>query len=484
MEPISTLLFYLLSLYALMVVSFLIMENRSPHSTFAWMLLFAIFPVGGVMIYFFFGRDWKAFSRENKLVRQELGRDLTRTLAPILSQQGAEIQKLQQADVPCYNKKLLELVRRSATSVLTVHNQVEILQNASQKYPRLIEDIEQATSSIHLQYYLWASDPFTERLKNLLIDKLEQGVEIRLLYDPIGSLLELSYRYVREMRAAGIKMYPFSPIYKLHTIGYRNHRKIAVIDGKVGYTGGLNIGQEHLDGGRGFSSWRDTHTRLTGEAAQMLQGIFVTDWYNATYEKLSDQRYFPSVVDECDLYLPIQITTSGPDSRWEAIRQLYFFMILAAERRIYLQSPFFIPDASISEALRTVALSGVEVKLMLAPRGDGNQTPYWAANTYIQEMAAAGIEVFLYQKGYFHSKTLNIDSAICSIGSANMDIRSFSINYEANVVIYDEKTAKKLEQDFLDDLKHCAQFSLTRYKKSNPIYRFRDSVARLFSPLL
>jgi cardiolipin synthase len=395
------------------------------------------------------------------------------------------VAQLEQESKTVYKKKLIRLGHNNSNSALTVRNCLEVLQDATEKYPCFIDDIKQAKHSIHLEYYVWAADVFTEALKALLIDKVKAGVEVRLLYDPIGSFSKLSWKYIREMRAGGVKMYPFSPIYKFHTISYRNHRKIGVIDGKIGYMGGLNIGQEHLDGGKGFNSWRDTHIRVVGEAATVLQVIFVVDWYNATAEKLSAEGYFPSIDAEVTGgYLPIQITTSGPDSQWQAIKQLYFYLILAAERHVYLQSPFFIVDASIAEALTAAALAGIDVRLMLAPSGAGNQTPYWAAYTYIKEMAEAGVRVFFYQKGYFHPKTLNIDSEICSIGSANMDIRSFSINYEVNAIIYDSQIAQQLEQDFLTDMAVCTEFDLEEYKASSPLLRFRDSIARLFSPLL
>lgn len=485
LESISTILISLFVLYVLSTVIFLVMENRAPQTTFAWMLLFFMFPPGGLLIYLLFGRDWKAFSRANKLVRQELGSDLDRVFIPRLPRQDEAIAKLESQGRTRYKRKLLKLVRRNSNSSITVHNCLEILQNAAEKYPRLIADIKNAKQSIHLEYYVWASDPFTEQLKRLLIDKVKAGVEVRLLYDPIGSFAHLRWRYIREMRAEGIKMYPFSPIYMFHTIGYRNHRKIAIIDGKIGYVGGLNIAQEHLDGGQGFTSWRDTHIRVVGEVATVLQAIFVVDWYNASYEKLSDEAYFPPIdAEAARAHHPVQITTSGPDSQWQAIKQLYFFMILAAERHVYLQSPFFIVDASVAEALKAAALAGVDVKIMIAPRGAGNQIPYWAANTYIKEMSEAGVRFFFYQKGYFHPKTLNIDAEICSIGSANMDIRSFSINYEVNTIIYDEGLAKQLEQDFLNDLVDCTEFKLEDYEKSNVLLRFRDSIARLFSPLL
>jgi cardiolipin synthase len=407
---------------------------------------------------------------------------LTPALQPLQARQGEEIEKLKRnGALSC--RKIVELASQNSLAPLTTYNQVELLQNAQEKYPCLMEDLKAAKHYIHLEYYIWASDNFTEKLKDILLEKVKEGVEVRLLYDPIGSFSDLSFGYIRTMRRGGVKMYPYSPLYMLHTIGYRNHRKIAIIDGKIGYTGGLNISQEHLDGPRGFSSWRDTHLRLTGEIVRVLQASFVTIWYNTTGESLSNDDYFPPV-EESSHYLPIQLINSGPDSQWEAVKQLYFFMIMTAEEHVYIQSPFFILDEAISDALQAAALSGVDVKVMVAPRGPGNQLPYWAGRTYIQEMAKAGVRIFFYQKGYFHAKTISIDGSVCTIGSSNMDIRSFVINYEASAVIYDERITRQLEEDFLEDLNYCTEFSLEEYRRRNVFFRLRDSLARLFSPLL
>jgi cardiolipin synthase len=287
------------------------------------------------------------------------------------------------------------------------------------------------------------------------------------------------------MLAAGIRMAPTSPFYHLHTISYRNHRKITVIDGAISYTGGMNIGREQLDGGEGFDSWRDTQVRLVGESAAVLQAVFMVDWYNAVGENLFAPEYFPkAAMEPADGDVPVQILTSGPDSQWAAIRQLYGFMTVSAQRHVYLQTPFFIPDATIAEALRAAALSGVDVKVMLSARPSGNRLPDWASNTYIEDIVAAGVRVFLYEKGYLHAKTISIDSEICSIGSANIDIRSFSINYELNAVIYNEKLARELDADFERDLAYCSEFRIEDYRKRGSLIRFRDSVARLLSPLL
>ena len=237
--------------------------------------------------------------------------------------------------------------------------------------------------------------------------------------------------------------------------------------------------------GRGFDFWRDTQLRIVGEGAALLQAVFMVDWYNAVRENLFSQAYFPT---DAGAYVegevPVQILTSGPDSQWAAIRQLYSSMIVSAKQHVFIQSPFFIPDATIAEALMAAALSGVDVKVMLSARPSGNRLPDWAGNTYITDIIAAGVRVFLYEKGYLHAKTISIDSEICSIGSANIDIRSFSINYELNAVLYSKRLAKELEQDFEQDLVHCTEFDATQYENRNLAVRFRDSVARVFSPLL
>lgn len=276
MSHIFTILATLLFLYALVTGVFLLMENRRPQSTLAWMLVLFFAPGVGLLIYLFFGRDSKAFSKRRKLLMQDLEANALPLLSPILSRQDAELAKLETESVG--RKKLAMLVRRNSLSVLTTRNRVEIKQDAASFYPSLIEDIKAAQDSIHLQYFIWSVDPFTDRLKQVLIEKARAGIEVRLLYDPIGSQAHVRRRYVKDMLATGIRMAPTAPPYQLHTIGYRNHRKITVIDGAIGYTGGMNIGQEQLDGGEGFNSWRDTQVRLVGESAAVLQAVFMVDW--------------------------------------------------------------------------------------------------------------------------------------------------------------------------------------------------------------
>jgi cardiolipin synthase A/B len=483
MRELGILLTAALSLYALGVTLFIILENRRPQATLAWMLVFFFAPGIGLLVYIFFGRDRKAFSKQSRLLMQDLEADARPLLAPILSRQDAEITRLE-AGSPS-RRKLMMLVRHNSRSALTGGNMAEILQDAAEFYPRMMDDMKAARHSIHLQYFIWGADEFTEQLKEILVSKARAGVEVRLLYDPLGSRAHLSRAYVQDLTAGGVRMAPTSPLYRLHTISYRNHRKITVIDGAIGYIGGMNIGREHLSGGTDFESWRDTQVRIVGEGAAVLQAVFMVDWYNAVREDLFSAAYYPDAATEpSEGDVPVQILTSGPDSQWAAIRQLYFAMIVTAQRHVFLQSPYFIPDASIAEALNSAALSGIDVRVMISARPSGDPVPAWAGNTFMLDAVSAGVRVLLYEKGYLHAKTISIDSEICSIGSTNIDIRSFSINYEINAVLYSERLARELEEDFERDLAYCTEFDPAEYRRRNVAVRFRDSAARLMSPLL
>ena len=477
----SAVLTTLVGAYALGVAVFLILENRTPQSTFAWLMLLLLFPLGGLVIYMMFGRPRHAFSRERSLTTLMEGTALADRAARVIAEQPAKLAAL--TDTRADYGRLASLLWTSAESPLTLGNRVEILQDAREKYPRLLSDIRSASQSIHLLYYEWASDAFTEDVAALLAEKVGQGVHVRILYDPVGSLTMLKRRYVRALLAKGIQMFPFAPLWQLHTLSYRSHRKIAVIDGHVGYSGGLNMTETHLKGPIGFSGWRDTHARVTGEAVPILQTVFATMWNNTTGENLFTDAVFPKVSDG-EPGVPVQVVSAGPDSRWEAIRQSYLTMIALADHHVYLQSPFLILDTSVAEALKTAALSGLDVKVMIAPGGAEYSPAYRAGLTYAADMARAGVQVFLYQGAYFHAKTVCVDSDTCSIGSANMDIRSFSINYETNLVVYDEALTRELEADFAADLQCCVRFSAEEYEARGRGARFIDSTLRLCSPLL
>ncbi len=467
--------------YVAVAAVFLVLENRSPQSTFAWLFFMVLAPGLGPVIYLLFGRGSRAFSHRQAL-RRHLGRSgLSRELADVRDAQQEARSALSYSDIEIY-RRLPQLLWASTEAPLTMGNHLEILQNAQEKYPRLLDDLRRARKLIHLEYYEWADDPLTREVLAILRERVRAGVTVRALYDPVGSFSMLTRGYVRELRAAGVQVHPYSPVWRLHTISYRNHRKLVTIDSEIGYTGGLNLTEKHLTGPPGFSGWRDTHARVEGDAVAMLNWTFALQWFNTTGELLADPDLYPR--GRTPGQVPIQVVNSGPDSRYSVIRQQYLAMIAMARDHVYIQSPFCVLDESVLQVLCASAMSGVRVWVMIAPRGGEGQLAYRAGMTYAHDLARAGVRVLLYQGAYFHPKTIAVDSVVCSIGTANMDIRSFTINYETNLVIYDRDVTRRLESAFLADIRQSQPFTAEGYTRLPVTKRLGDSVMRLFSPLL
>lgn len=483
---LGSILWWVLAIYVVLAAIWITMENRRPQSTYAWLLAFIAFPVVGVVLYLFTGRGWKAFSQEKKIA-EELVSGKLRDVLTQRSRTKEEIVAQMRTERPGeVDEDLMGLIAHSPGSMLTARNEVDILQDADQFYPRLLEDLRQAQHHIHMQYYIWTDDDFTRQVKDALIERAQAGVEVRALYDASSHAM-MSKEYIAALKEGGVQFFPYlayNSLRTLHLANYRCHRKITVIDGRIGYLGGMNLDREQMPG-VAWPTWRDTQIRIHGASAQALQIAFFTAWDNSKVESLPDKLpYFPDLSgEELDL-LPVQITMSGPDSQWHAIRQLYFHLITSARKHVYIQSPFFIPDETIAEAMRSAALAGVDVRLICTPRGHKYQIPYRAANTYFQEMAEAGVKIYLYNDGYYHAKTVNMDSEICSIGSCNMDIRSYSVNYELNSVIYSRTKSEELAAQFMRDIEKSTQFDLEAYNNSGVWPRLVDSTYRLTSPVL
>lgn len=484
MEHLIPVLVVCFHIYVVVTIILLLLDNREPSSTLAWVLVFILLPVIGVVIYVFIGRNWRRIDKNERLAKQFLEKKLADTLAPLINRQKEELKKLEGQIGLIHKKKLFHLLSKNSNSILTTTNKIQILQNGSEKFPVLMEDLRNAKEFIHMEYFIWRVDALTQEIKSILMKKASEGVEVRILYDAIGSIF-LKKNYLEELRGAGVQIYPYfnflSP-WKVHTLNYRNHRKIVIIDGKTGYTGGMNMGQEYIDGGKKFKEWRDTHLRVEGETVAVLQGVFATSWFNTTGLELFGQKYFPRVIQEGDM-LSVQVSTSGPDSQWPSIKQLYFTLITLAERKVYIQSPYFIPDLSVHTALKTAALSGLDVRIIIAGVPD-KRLPYWSAFSYFKDLLLAGVRLYHYQAGFMHAKTIMIDSEICSVGTANMDVRSFHLNYELNMLIYDVKCAADLEESFKKDLKDSREFTLSDYGKLSEAVKLRNSLARLLAPLL
>jgi cardiolipin synthase A/B len=483
---LSQILSVLFAIYLIIIFGVILLDNRSPQSSFAWLFLMVTFPLLGFIIYIMFGRGYKAFSNENQLARiGGLSSLYGQVIKPVIDMQDEYAEVVKREKPESYRQKLLSLVKRNSPSLLTIYNRVEILQDVTEKYPRLLEDVRNAQSSIHLLYYIWSEDEFTIKLKDALIERSKSGVKVHALAD--ASCLNVSKEYLQDLRDAGVQIFPYRAYMKiglLHSANYRSHRKIVVIDGRVGYIGGMNLDKEQLPGGNRLGSWRDTHLRIEGEAVLGLQSTFAVSWYNTTKEIFDAGTYFPKPDTSSLPVSPVQLTLGGPDSQWKAMQQLYFFMIMTAEKKVQIQSPFFVPDESLLEAIKAVALSGVEVEIMVSKHGTAVELAHRASFTYLADVVRSGAKVYLYDKGYFHSKTINVDSHVCAIGTANFDIRSFYINYEAMAVLYDAAKAGELAADFENDKKCCEIFTAEEYQTYPLWRRLLNSTARLASPLL
>ena len=489
-EQISFFAVLAIYIYLAVVVIFIIMENRDTSSTLAWILVFILFPIIGFFVYIMFGRNWKVINPRKKKKIKQIHKKIDAVLAKFQYNQTSYENLLQSANMSYGLKRVLRVSRRSSHALLTIHNKVKILQNGVEKFSALEKDLDKAKNFIHMEYFIWRADKLTRRISDLLIKKAKQGVEVRILYDPIGSFFTALFHpgHFRRMKKAGIKVVPFfnelSPL-RITTVNYLLHRKIVVIDGIVGYTGGMNMGQEYIDGGGRYKSWRDTHVRIKGEAVLSLQTTFVRNWEEVKKnESLFHDKYFP-MYDKSDnnLCVSVQIIPSGPDLYWQPIKEALFTMILAARKSVRIQSPYFIPDTNLLEALKIAALSGVDVQVMLTGVPD-KRIPFWAAFTYFEELLQAGVKIYHYNAGFMHAKTISVDDEMCSIGTTNMDIRSLHLSYENNVIIYDKRITQELKNDYNNDLEHCTQFTMKEYKKIGIFKRFRNSFVRLLSPLL
>lgn len=461
------------------MVIYLLLENRESGTTLSWVLIFLFLPFVGLVMYFLFGKGMRK-KHIKRMVRQNLQsrlRNRHKDFSCPEETEGSSIQTILK------NRKLARLLRENSDSILTRRNHVRIFFTGREKFDSLIQDLKAARHSIHMEYFIWRRDALTRQIETILIERAARGVKVRISYDEIGNYLPR--RYLRRLRKAGIMIQPhyhFLSAFKIHTLNYRNHRKLVIIDGKTGYLGGMNMGQEYIDGGKQFPAWRDTHARIQGESVAVLEEVFAVGWCNTTKENI--QLNPPAAVpfDFSD-DTHIQITTSGPDSEWDSIKQLYFQLISSAEKNIYIHSPYFIPDSSIVMALKTAALSGIDVRIILTGHLD-KRVPYWAALTYLKDLLNAGVRFFYYTGGFMHAKTIAVDSHTCSIGTANMDIRSFALNYEINALFYDDTITTEIEAKFLEDLKNSREFTLKDYDRINRLKQLRNSMARLFAPLL
>lgn len=457
-------------------------EKRDVAATWAWLLTLILMPVAGFVIYLFIG---KKISKDNIY-------DLKTQKSLGMSQLAeSQIEMLEEEDrmpgVPevDYVKNTAIFFLESDESILTKSNKIDIIKDGETKFNSLIEDIYKAKNHIHLLYYTFRSDDIGKKVLAALEDRAAEGVEVLVIYDALGCRGN-DPKFFRKLEKLGGKTQVFFgskiPFVNLR-MNNRNHRKILVVDGVIAYLGGFNIGDEYLGKGK-LGEWRDTHLRIEGNAVLTLQSRFFMDW-NAAARKADRKDY-------ADCYFPIsekkgdtsmQLVASGPDDENQTIKMGFIKMISQAKESIYIQTPYFIPDESLHEMIKIAALSGISVKIMIPSKPD-HPFVYRATEYFAKDIIEYGAEVYMYQNGFLHSKVIVIDNEIASVGTANMDVRSFKLNFEINAFIYDNHVAQELIANFEDDQKRCIRATHDYFAKQSKGLKFKQTMSRLFSPIL
>jgi cardiolipin synthase len=455
----------------------ILLENRNPVKSLSWILLLVFLPVLGIILYLYFGQDY----RKQKIVSKKSIRRLTDRPRP-----GQEVPDLEHSGLTPCEQHLVTLLRRNSDAAPFTGNKITVYADGAATFKALFAAIEQAREEIHAEFYIIEDDNLGKQFRDLLIRKAQEGVRVRLIFDFVGS-----FRFKRplrkELRDAGIELYPFLPAHfkitlRRNRINYRNHRKNVIIDGETGFTGGVNIADRYLTGNK-LGLWRDTFIGIEGPAVHGLQNAFLTDWFFVSRQLLSGNHFFPPTKPFASLKNIVQIVTSGPDSDWENIMQGIFTAITSSTRYVYVQTPYFMPTDVIMSALQTAALGGTDVRVMMPERTDTLMTQSCSYSNITQSLEA-GVKIYLYRNAFMHSKAIVIDDRIATVGSANMDFRSYEQNFELNAFILDEKTAVTLRNNFLNDQQHCTEITLSEWRQRPISTRVKESVARLFSPLL
>lgn len=466
-------------LFAVVIVFF---ERRDPKSVWAWLMLLFFIPLLGFVLYLLLGQNM----RKQKMFRLKEVED---QLSEAIRQQEHQIKTREFGPLDAEIEGYLDLIMynlENSGAMLTSDNDIDIFVDGNEKFDALIADLEQAEHFIHIQYYIIKNDVLFHRIVEVLARKAAEGVEVRVLFDAMGCR-SVRHSYWRKLNEMGIQTAEFFPAilrrFQLR-INYRNHRKIVVIDNRVAYVGGFNIGKEYIDMDEKFGHWRDTHLRIHGMGVLGLQIRFILDWNYAAHENiLQNEMLFdgvePGVRDNCEM----QIISSGPDRTAEQIRDNYLRLITKAEKSIYIQTPYFIPDESIFNALMIAVRSGIEVNLMIPCKPD-HPFVYWATYSYVGDLVMAGANCYTYNNGFLHSKGMVVDCKVLCYGTANMDIRSFALNFEVNAVVYNHEKAYEMEKIFREDLKHCTRITRDMYAGRKLPVRFKEQVCRLLSPLL
>jgi cardiolipin synthase len=461
------------------IAGIVLFEKRSPEKTAAWILALVLLPVAGLIFYLIFGQEYRKTKMFSRRGLKNLGR--FRILA---SRQLRKLTKKELSIPEAAKEKenIVKLLMNNSHALLTTGNRLRILNNGHKTISAIFEAIEKAVHHIHLEYYIIEDDEVGNRLKELLIRKRREGVEVRVIIDDVGSW-GLSKRFLRELREAGVDIQSFMEVRfprLTPRVNYRNHRKIAIMDGETGFTGGINFADRYLKGLDKIGPWRDTHLQIEGDAVACLQVIFAADWYFVRKENLKGPGYFKT---NSDFKGPaVQISASGPDSDWDSIGQAFFAAITSAKKEVFIVTPYLMPPPPILQALKITALGGVNVQILLPEFSDARISK-WCSFSFVEELLEAGIRIFFYQKGFIHSKLIMVDGIFCSIGTTNLDFRSLETNFEINTFIYDEAFTRQLTGYYHADLLNSREIVAGEWKKRSRIAHWKESLAHLISPM-
>ena len=469
------IIFILYQIIAIIAVIHVIMDNRQPAKTMAWALVIWFVPVVGIVFYLFFGVN----TRKERHVSE-------RSMNQLTKRSMLEFAEQQNLHLPEKHKPLIDLFINQNLSLPFKDNKMEAYTDGYQFFPALLAAIHEAKNHIHIDMYIFAEDALGCLVADALIAKAQEGVEVKLIYDDVGCW-NVSHRFFERMREEGIEVVSFLPVrFPSFTskVNYRNHRKIIVIDGTVGFIGGMNIALRYVKG-TGTMPWRDTMLKVTGGAVYALQRAFLVDWYFVDRTLLSDRKYYPPMtgshqtVNNC----LAQVVTSGPVTPYPEIMQGFVRVILGARRYLYLETPYFMPNDSILFALKTAALAGVDVRV-LCPMYSDARFVEWASRSYLREVVEAGVQVSLYKAGFLHSKLMVCDDSITTCGSTNLDFRSFENNFEANIFFYDEGIALRMKKVFMNDLEQSVSLTeIPSRMHGSFLMRLWESLTRMLSPL-
>lgn len=476
--PYANLVYDILTvLYALTVIAVIVVllsENRNPVKSMAWVLVLLLLPVVGLVIYLIFGRSLKGM----KLISRSDLRELRRLYD---YNDNTEVN----SELSESSRQIISLVNKIAGPHMFTGNDIEIFTTGQEKFTSLLRDIEAATHYVHVQYFIIDSDNTGAQLIELLKRKAQEGVQVRVLYDYVGSFY-VRPSVLKKMRRAGIEVHPYMEVTLTNMpfrINWRNHRKIVVIDGKIGYMGGMNIADRYVTGDKNWhQAWRDTHLRITGEAVAAMQYSFAVDWNFTTRKLLTSPTMHYETPPERPDYL-VQMMSSGPTNRWNNIPMMFLRAISLAKQRIYIQTPYFLPSDPLLKALQSAALSGVDVKLMI-PRHPDSRVLRHATGSYIKECLLSGMKIYLYEPTVMHAKVVIVDDEFVTTGSTNFDSRSFEHNFEFNALIYSKQFNEKMCATFEADMKESTRLSLGQWKKRPLTQKAFESIVRLYSPIL